>query len=169
MSLQTRFIARFAINNSARVSSHPRDAPKLFRHFPRQFVTCCKSLLLSRETRRSLSSPPLCQNSPFPPDFLSFATLATLSFARFPPRFHRFSPPSRPLTPLLPSPSFRPSRLTFLTKSKITFVTRNSVRNPNPRIELTLSFLFLVLLPLYSFRRASFSFSQARRRAETYR
>lgn len=105
--------------------------------FLSQFVMLQKSLLLSRETRHSLPSPLLCQNSLFPP-----RPSPPLPTPRFPPQRNPRSsrPVSTPfppvLTPPLPPslpllPPRRPSKLTFLTKSEITFVTRNSAR-PNP-------------------------------------
>lgn len=70
---------------------------ELFRHFPRQFVMLQKSPFIPK-LDTACRGPPLCQNSLFLPAVPSPPrSLATLLLARFPPCFHRFSPP--PATP----------------------------------------------------------------------
>lgn len=150
----------FRYNNSAYLRSpFISDVPKLFRHFARSLLYC-RSLLLSRVTRHSLPSPLLCQNSLFLPISIPFAQPSQLSRSLgFHPTSASFHPPPPPLSrPSAYLSSSRSQRLTFLTKSKITFVTRNSAR-PNPCIELTLSFYFQCLF-LFTLSFASLSFSR---------
>lgn len=96
--------------------------------YPEKLDTACQAL---RFVRIASSSPRA--SSPF--RSLARSLVSQLSLASVSTLF--------PSVLTLPSSSCHPpSRLTFLTKSEITFVTRNSAR-PNPScIELALSFYF---------------------------
>lgn len=157
-SLRARYYTSSLSDTSSYIMTTHSRASFLFFHPQRIlslfaiFLAVCyvpeerESLLLSGETRHSLSSPLLCQNSLFPlflsPLCIPSNPLTRPAFTPSSPRFHWFSSPSSFL------PTVRRWRLTFLTKSEITFVTRNSARlNPLYR---TLSFSFFVS-PIPSF------------------